>query len=194
MTSDPGKAVNIPRRWRDADAATRLWIYAQAIRELGEPLVFTLIFTCTAQDMMNDAEVHAVRYLAQRFRLHLPGIPYVFVAEMDKQGRLHIHGLVAAKGLAAGEIQTGLKRIVGDRRKVNGNQSERFLYDCISVEVKPPNWEAECGGRYGVFGWASYMGKDIDATRTALGAKPISRSRSVFDKAQEIFSDIAQYH
>lgn len=81
---DPGVAPIVTKRWRDLPPESLLSFYAQAIRELGDPVLFSLHFTKDVHEKMRKAKEKPRDFIAKRMRRHLKGVPFYFVIELPR--------------------------------------------------------------------------------------------------------------
>lgn len=168
---------------------SRIWFYALAIREMGSPVTFSLHLLPKTKEAMARSSLSPRDFVAKRFRDHLQGVPFFFVLELTKSGDIHLHGAVSAAGLEPHDLDTRLRKVAGDRRKLLGRE-ERYFHDHIALDRKGANPSTNFDGRNGLFGWASYCAKDIARNQRRIGSSPIGRSLDVSQWARRIHSEI----
>lgn len=170
----------VTHRWRDLPPASLVWFYTQAIRELGTPFTFTLRFTYDIQHRMMRGSESRRDYIASRIRKALPGIPCFFVIEDAGSEKIHVHGALAATDQDKDAILRSLKKVSGDRRKIEDRATVIF-FDTKSVKVAPPNWARHFDDQVGIFGWARYSAKNAGA-----GSSVPSSPRSLIYRSADV--------
>lgn len=183
---DPGVAPIVTKRWRDLPPASLLSFYAQAIRELGTPVLFSLHFTRDVHAKMKKAKDNPRDFIAKRMRRHLKGVPFYFVIELTAKRVIHIHGALAHTHQSEKMIRTGLQKVCG-RKKKSLTKEELFFINCKARHTMPSNWNQSFRQCMGDFGWAQYCGKDMQETARHLNVNVsmISCSRTVTRKSKE---------
>lgn len=173
-------------RWRDLSLSSLAWFYAQAIRELGTPVAFTLHLTKNVKERMPQVPALKRDYIALRMRKWLPQIPFFFVIEKSREKTLHIHGLIATANQSHDELRRALQKVAGDRRKLDSEQL--WFLNNRAVDVRSVSWVLARNHQREAFGWAQYTIKShMKACHGASSAKRfIHASASVNRQARAI--------
>jgi hypothetical protein len=183
--NDPGAAPIVTRRWRDLPPQSLLSFYAQTIREMGEPVLFSLHFSREVHEKMKKSKDNPRDFIAKRMRRHLKGVPNYFVVELTARRVVHIHGALARTDQSEQQIRTGLQKVCG-RKKKSLTVNELFFINCKARHTSAPDWNQSFRSCFGDFGWAQYCGKDMKKTARELSLKGslISCSRTVTQQSK----------
>lgn len=168
---NPGSTPIIPSQWKRLTLDAKLFYLASALDVNRNAHVFTVNFTWPTCGYLEKSTQKLKSVIAQRLRDHLPPVPLAFTLETNIKGRLHIHGLLDPTKHDIKDIMSCLKTAAGDARKLT-TSSERHFVRRYAVDLKPANWTEsysyKANIRFGPYGWAYYMIKDLKRTRKHL--------------------------
>lgn len=190
------KTLNYSSAWRRLSELDQLRYYAYAIQTLGEPILFSLLFTNETRRRMKAAECSERDYIAQRIRRRLKGVPFFFVIERaPASGMLHVHGALSRTYQTEDEIRSALKSVCGDPNKARTKNDRIFIHTRAS-HIMPPDWTKHFNGMHGIFGWSNYCAKDLDETAKLLELEGslISRTKSVTDQSIATYETLRVFH
>ena len=168
---DPGGAPQVPVRWKEASNATKLWCFAAAAHEEGEPILFTVLFTHHTLRKMNGAKMKPSTYIGQRMRNSFPSNQFFFVVEVSSQRIIHIHGVILKKDIQTEDsLRIGLDKVSGDKRKIK-SKGPQYFYSRKASHMMTPDEQImyKKVGMYGIYGWSQYCGKDIKRGKRLIG-------------------------
>lgn len=191
----PG-GLNYSTSWRYLSKIAKLQCYASAIQSLGEPVLFSLLFTNETRRRMRAAESSELNYIAQRIRRRLKGVPFFFVIERAPiSGKLHVHGALSRTHQTNEEIRNALRSVCGDPKKAR-TRGDRFFIQARAAHIMPPDWTKHFKGMYGIFGWTEYCAKDLAKTAELLELEGslISKTQSVHNAAIAIYETFRTFH
>ena len=165
---DPGAAPIVPAKWQDLGLNAKLFYYASAINSDSNMRVFTVHFTTPTRLSIERDICEAKRIISQRMRDYLPSVPWLFILEMSSKGVLHIHGMINPLLNDDQSIETALKKVAGDYKKIS-TCKDRHFFRRYSVNYGPTDWSASFCGCSGPYGWCRYIAKDTKRTKRLMG-------------------------